>query len=293
MQKWEKMDVNFLINEINASSSFNEASLRIGYARCRKDIIKNIANKYNLDIDRFISLNESRLKTTNIGEKYGKWTVIDDLGTDSHGTRLFLCECECGNKSKVLGCNLRSGISASCGKCNVPKIGEKIGKLTVLSEDVERKKKKHNMNSYWFCQCDCGNIISVSQRDLKIQKSCGCLRSKANALIGKFLSENNIPHQREYSFSDLKGDKNGLLKFDFAIFNETGVKCLIEYQGKQHYEPIEYFGGEEKFLRQQKYDNKKVEYCKKNNINLIIIPYWEKDIIKFIKEHYYVEEKEK
>lgn len=285
MEKWEKLDSNFLIKEINNSSSFNEASKKIGYAHCRKDIIIKIANKYNIDINRFIILNENRLKVTNIGDKYGKWTVIDDLDTDNSGSRLFLCKCQCGNQSKVLGHNLRTGVSSSCGKCNVPKIGQKIGKLTILSEDVERKIKNNKCSSYWFCQCDCGNIISVSQRDLRIQKSCGCLKSKANALIEKFLNDNNIPHQREYSFSDLRGDKNGVLKFDFAIFNHNGINCLIEYQGKQHYESSEFFGGEKQFLKQKKYDNKKIEYCKENNIKLIIIPYWEKDILKIIKEN--------
>ena len=51
--------------------------------------------------------------------------------------------------------------------------------------------------------------------------------------------------------------------------------CLIEYQGQQHYNSLEIFGGEEQFQKQKKYDIKKQEYCKKNNIKLIEIPYWD------------------
>lgn len=54
--------------------------------------------------------------------------------------------------------------------------------------------------------------------------------------------KNNISFCEQYSFSDLKGDVSPL-KFDFAIFKKGQLKYLIEFQGKQHYEPIEYFGG--------------------------------------------------
>lgn len=288
MEKWREMDKDFLIQEINASSSFTEASKRIGYARCRKDIIQKIAEAYGLDITRFISLNTSRAETTQVGDKYGKWTVIEDLNTDSHGTRLFLCECECGNRSKVLGHALRKGLSKSCGKCNQPKINQRFGKLVVLKEDIEREEKEKKRQSFWICQCDCGNIVSIAQKSFKVQQSCGCLKSKSNAQIERFLKNKNIPYQREYSFSDLRGDKGGVLKFDFAVFNENGIKFLIEYQGKQHYEPSDFFGGETTFILQQKYDNMKKEYCKKNNIQLLIIPYWEENIEKSIEEFYYV-----
>lgn len=289
MEKWREMDKDFLIQEICNSSSFNEASKRIGYARCRKDIIQKIAKEYDLNIDRFIELNTSRAKTTQIGDKYGKWTVIDDLGVDAHGTRLFLCECECGNRNKVLGPTLRKRMSMSCGKCNQPKIGERYGKLVVLKEDIEREEKEKKGKTFWICKCDCGNIISIPQVHFKVQKSCGCLKSKANARIEQFLNTSNIPYQREYSFSDLRGDKGGVLKFDFAVFDNKGVLFLIEYQGQQHYESIEYFGGMEQFNLQQKYDNMKKEYCKKNNIQLLVIPYWENNIEKIIKEFYYVQ----
>lgn len=39
------------------------------------------------------------------------------------------------------------------------------------------------------------------------------------------------------------------------------------------YEPIDFFGGVDNFIEQQKRDNLKMEYCKNNNINLFIIKY--------------------
>ena len=48
---------------------------------------------------------------------------------------------------------------------------------------------------------------------------------------------------------------------------------VIEFQGAQHYKVIEYFGGEEQFKKQVRYDNIKRAYCKNHNIKLIEIPY--------------------
>jgi len=59
----------------------------------------------------------------------------------------------------------------------------------------------------------------------------------------------------------------------------------IEYQGEQHYRPVSIFGGEDSFKSQIKRDKIKKKYCKSNNIELLIIPYWkiedaEKTLIK-------------
>ena len=48
---------------------------------------------------------------------------------------------------------------------------------------------------------------------------------------------------------------------------------MIEYDGEQHFKPIEYFGGEEAYQNRIKNDEIKNEYCKMHKINLIRIPY--------------------
>lgn len=53
----------------------------------------------------------------------------------------------------------------------------------------------------------------------------------------------------------------------------------VEYQGKQHYEPVGYFGGENHFNMQKKHDDIKRKYCIDNGIYLLEIPYWDIDSI--------------
>lgn len=59
---------------------------------------------------------------------------------------------------------------------------------------------------------------------------------------------------------------------ELDIFIEE-LNTGIEYQGKQHYEPIDFFGGEESFQKVKIRDKKKKLLCEKNNINLIYFRY--------------------
>ena len=75
------------------------------------------------------------------------------------------------------------------------------------------------------------------------------------------------------------GVHNGLLSYDFYIPN---YNYLFEFQGRQHEEPIDFFGGEEQFKIQQEHDRRKREYAKEHNINLLEIWYYDIDNIEDI-----------
>ncbi len=51
------------------------------------------------------------------------------------------------------------------------------------------------------------------------------------------------------------------------------LRVGIEYQGIQHYQPIEFFGGEEALYQRQKLDEQKRQICKENGVKLIEWPY--------------------
>ena len=66
--------------------------------------------------------------------------------------------------------------------------------------------------------------------------------------------------------------ENGNMSYDIYI---CGLKTAIEYQGKQHFEPVEYFGGAENFKQQQERDKLKAKLSKENGVKLVYINYWE------------------
>lgn len=101
-----------------------------------------------------------------------------------------------------------------------------------------------------------------------LMRSNGCPRcngtlSNGERIISLYLESHNIQYVPQAKMGDTKQS------FDFLI----NGKLAIEFNGKQHYEPIEIFGGEERFKQQQLYDQNKWQYCLDHNIELIIIPF--------------------
>lgn len=75
------------------------------------------------------------------------------------------------------------------------------------------------------------------------------------------------------------------------------LKLGFEYNGIQHYKPVEHWGGEESLKKQQMRDKRKQQLCDQNDVKLIIIKYDEqlsKDLIlSKIPVEYLVEDKSK
>lgn len=102
-----------------------------------------------------------------------------------------------------------------------------------------------------------------------------CKESKGEAQIARWLKQYeiiNIPQKRFLDCSDIKP-----LPFDFYI---QSLNICIEYQGEQHYRPVNFGGISDEeaynnFLITQSHDEIKRNYCLKNNIELICVPYFE------------------
>lgn len=95
-----------------------------------------------------------------------------------------------------------------------------------------------------------------------------CNSSIGENYINLYLSNNKINFETQRTFKGLKMKRK--LKVDFYL---EAYNLVIEYNGRQHYEPIGTFGGVKALLRTQKSDNIKKQFCKKNNINFEVIRY--------------------
>ncbi len=86
-------------------------------------------------------------------------------------------------------------------------------------------------------------------------------------------------------FSDCL-NKNKYHHLYFSDFYLPDFNTIVEYDGKQHYEPVKIWGGEERFKKQQENDEIKNKYCEEHNIKIIRIPYTKKEeeIIQIIND---------
>lgn len=100
--------------------------------------------------------------------------------------------------------------------------------------------------------------------------------SRGEIKIEEILTQAGLNFKEEYIFPGLTSSSGRPLRFDFAVFDDNDeLDFLIEFQGIQHYEAKSKFGGITGLRRQQYNDMKKREYCMKNGITLVAIPYWD------------------
>ena len=99
-------------------------------------------------------------------------------------------------------------------------------------------------------------------------------------MISKFLDKENIEFMFHYRPDFLQG-------LELDIYFETDDKKVgIEYQGLQHFQPIEFFGGEESFKKVVERDKRKMDLCRKNNVQLIYYNYNEEITLDIVKKKF-------
>lgn len=241
-------------------------------------------------------------QTEDLSNKtFNNWLILnlDEEKTKQNQQATWVCECLlCHKKYSVLGINITRGLSKQCIACSLsqsyynkiinpypgyPGIedlrGQKFNQLTVIDLDKEKTEQHKSNNSYcyWIVQCDCeSKPFSIVGHRLGETLSCGCLNSRGEYLIGKILTENNIFYEKEKTFDNcFLIDEKHPSRFDFYVNN----KYIIEYDGFQHFSyDISGWNTYENYIKTKKRDKIKNEYCIKNNIPLIRIPYNIKEI---------------
>lgn len=190
----------------------------------------------------------------------------------------------CGHKWNPVAKTLISKNPCGCPKCagNAVKtqnefeneLAKTHPEVTLLSPYIKSNEKVHVL-----CN-NCGNDFWITPNKLQQDRHCPyCNISDGERIIKDFLEEAKIYFIYQYRFDGLVGMNGGLLSYDFYLPNKN---VLIEFQGEQHEQPVEYFGGKEKFKIQQEHDKRKREYAKEHNIELLEIWYWDYNNIEQI-----------
>lgn len=224
-----------------------------------------------------------------IGTRFGRLVVIENIFTPKKPAK-SVCLCDCGKQITVPSNRLKQGGVKSCGCYKIDRMSE-IGKNSVQKVDltgqvfgdltaIKPTDKRQIKSVVWLCKCKCGNYHLASVNNLKSGSVSHCseckIHSKGEEKTKQILSQNNIYFEMEKTFESCKNpESNRLLRFDFYVNN----KYLIEFDGRQHFISGSGWMTEEKLKENQIRDKIKNEWCKKNNIPLIRIPYTELDFL--------------
>lgn len=135
--------------------------------------------------------------------------------------------------------------------------------------DYSIVKYKNNLSLVKIICPKHGVFYKTPKKHLCGQGCQKCSMSSGEKIVLKNLTNNNIKFKLQHKFKDCVSIDTGLmLKFDFFL---PDYNTCIEYNGIQHYQPIKYFGGINKFITSKKMDDTKEGYCKNKKIPMIII----------------------
>ena len=243
------------------------SNIKRGYF-CRKCGIKSASKKLSTPLLVF----NAYLKDNKIPIRYVSGYV-------NYGTSCNLTCLNCAYKWKARPQDIKKGERCPrCSRIKSNKVKEKP--LYIFIERLQNSTLEY-IGGYKNITTPCKVICRVckykqfrSPHDLSACNyrcpKCSLHRkqSMGEYYVENYLKNAKISYIYPKTFDDLRNTLP--LHYDFYLPKEN---ILIEYQGVQHYEPRDYFGGLKAYKRQLHNDDIKRQYAKDNGYKLIEIPY--------------------
>jgi very-short-patch-repair endonuclease len=159
-----------------------------------------------------------------------------------------------------------------CQKCGLESRAKK--RVKPLKQFISDAKEKHG-DKYDYSKVEYRNEKSVIKIKCPIHgefeqiadnhvRGQGCPKCNSSSLeneIRTLLTESKISFEEQKRFSWM-----GLQRIDFYL---SDYNIAIECQGKQHYYPIDFFGGIDDFIHRKELDENKKKLCKQNGVKLL------------------------
>lgn len=236
--------------------------------RCRVCMTKVTAEKNSMSYDEFY---------TSLPNCVVSAYDIDSNSYKNASSKLDVTCKKCGHSRAVRADALKHKLG--CPECNKKVYRE----LYTLDTDTYRKRVLDITDGEYIVV---SNYIDIKSHITLKHVTCGteyttypylfnkgrrcprCNYSIGESYVRHYLTEIGYIFEEQVTFDNLQDDKK--LSYDFYI---PSKRVLIEYQGVQHYRPVELFGGKEVYEKQVIHDKLKLEYTNSNNYELICIPY--------------------
>ena len=222
---------------------------------CPKCVIENGRTTNDEFIKKCNKIHHGKYDYTNT--KYTKLPDLLEIGCPTHGPFKQLAHVHIGG--------------SGCPKCGKEKVVK--GSDTFIAESVEIFGNRYNYDKVKYINNKTPVIITCKKHgDFKKRPQnhlygggCPrCIESSGERILAKLLDKYNINYVREYKIRDYK------YRFDFYL---PDVNIYIEFNGKQHYHPVERFGGVRTLIKTKRNDQIKKRLVKNNGGKLITISY--------------------
>ena len=151
------------------------------------------------------------------------------------------------------------------GRISTEEFIEKARRIHGNKYDYSKVEYKDNRTKVCIICPEHGELWQTPNDHLNNRGCPICSESYLEKEIRVFLEKEKIKYKYEKRFENFS-----YKSLDFYL---PDYNIAIECQGIQHFEPVEFFGGKETFLKQIKNDKEKKDYCENNNIKLIYVSY--------------------
>ena len=230
-------------------------------------------------------------KALNVA-KQKDYTIITPKDEIMRNTSVIKYICSIHGEQQMRISNFITG--RNCPKCAIDKNKQKYklsddevekrikdlgGTLLNKTDYINRSTKNLKILCFNCNQEFTTSLQHFTQHGGQVCKKCSNKESLGEIKIKQFLQKNNILFESEKWFDNCR-DINPL-PFDFYL---PDYNILIEYDGEQHYYDRSYKTGKFRDTLEytQIHDKIKTNYCIKNNIKLIRVPYWDYNNIDII-----------
>ena len=176
-------------------------------------------------------------------------------------------------------CNGKTIVKSNCLETKYPDIAKEWHHSKNGSLKPSMVTPSSHTKVWWICP-NGHEWKSIVKSRINMESGCPtCKQSHGEKLVEKILKKYNYDYSIQRKFKECKNKRK--LPFDFAVIKNNKI-YLIEYQGRQHYSPASFgsktINAQDVFELLQKKDKIKRDFCKKNKIPLLAIPYLEKNV---------------
>lgn len=248
---WYPSTDNFIRKNSNCPTCSNETGIPINYMI--EDIIKK-SKETKRTITNLYSIKYATSKLNVICDKCShSWNSNYKSFIKHHGCR------KCLNINKLTTIDAITKIKEKCELLNYDFL--KFKTPNNLYENIKTKIQ---------IKCNKNHIFEISYNNfIHSEQGCSiCKESKGEVKIRLFLNQNKIVFIPQHRFSECRNKRP--LPFDFYV---PTYNLLIEYDGQQHFEQINFNGNKTNLEYIKNNDLIKNDFCKKNNINILRINY--------------------